>query len=207
MSLSSFLYVTPPCNNRSLHTKSRHPQHRDLKNQAISQHCDDRLTLSFPHHISFPIQRGIVFVMASRQFTVDLAKKKEFINILLLMPESSVLNAMKKAKFTEEDIADLRMRPFLQRALPGGSTKGLKAYIAGLLPPPPDHRQRKLPTTAASPKNEFADRHQRKRKPPPISPLTLLLRPLHQKRSPSSIPVKWYCRHYPRRALLQPNTR
>ena len=46
MSLSSFLYVTPPCNNRSLHTKSRHPQHRDLKNQAESQHCDDRLTLS-----------------------------------------------------------------------------------------------------------------------------------------------------------------
>ena len=44
MSLSSFLYVTPPCNNRSLHTKSCHPQHRDLKNQAESQHCDDRLT-------------------------------------------------------------------------------------------------------------------------------------------------------------------
>ncbi len=31
--------------------------------------------------------------MASRRFTVDLAKKKEFINIFLLMPESSVLNA------------------------------------------------------------------------------------------------------------------
>ena len=70
--------------------------------------------------------------MASRRFTVDSAKKKEFINIFLLMPESSVLNAMKHAKFTEEDIADLRMRRFLQRALPGGSIKGLKAYIAGL---------------------------------------------------------------------------
>ena len=207
MSLSSFLYVTPLCNNRSLHTKSCHPQHHDLKKQAKSQHCDDQLTLSFPHHISFPIQRGIKFVMASRKFTVALAKKKEFINIFLLMPESSVLNVMKQAKFTEEDIANLRMRRFLQRALPGGSIKGLKAYIAGLLPPPPDCRQRKLPTTAASPKDEVADCHQHKRKPPPISPLTLLLRPLHQKRSPSSIPEKWYCRHYPRRALLQPNTR
>ena len=202
MSLSSFLYVTPLCNNRSLHTKSRHPQHRDLKKQAKSQHCDDRLTLSFLHHISFPIQRGIKFVMASRKFTVALAKKKEFINIFLLMPESSVLNVMKQAKFTEEDIANLRMRRFLQRALPGGSIKGLKAYIAGLLPPPPDRRQRKPPTTAASPEHEVADRHQRK--PPPISPLTLLLRLLCSKRSPSSIPEKRYCRCC-RRALLQQN--
>ena len=83
------------------------------------------------------------------------------------MPESSVLNAMKQAKFTEEYIADLRMRRFLQRALPGGSIKGLKAYIAGLLPPPPDRRQRKPPTTAASPEDEVADRHQRT---PPPSP-------------------------------------
>jgi hypothetical protein len=45
--------------------------------------------------------------MASRRFTVDSAKKKEFINIFLLMPESSILNAMKQAKFTEEDISDL----------------------------------------------------------------------------------------------------
>ncbi len=84
------------------------------------------------------------------------------------MPESSVLNAMKKAKFTKEDIADLQMRRFLQRALPSGSIMGLKAYIAGLLPPPPDRRQRKLPTTAASPEDEVADRHQHK--PPPPSP-------------------------------------
>jgi hypothetical protein len=64
-----------------------------LQNQAKLQHCNDRLTLSSPHHVSFPIQRDILFAMASRRFTVDLAKKKEFINIFLLMPESSILNA------------------------------------------------------------------------------------------------------------------
>ena len=101
--------------------------------------------------------------MASRRFTVDSAKKKEFINIFFLMPESSIINAMKQAKFTKEDIVDLRMRRFLQRALPGGSIKGLKAYIAGLLPPPPD------PMTAASLEDEVADRHQRK--PPPNLPV------------------------------------
>jgi hypothetical protein len=67
--------------------------------------------------------------MASRKFTVDSTKKREFINIFLLMPESSVLNAMRQATFTKEDIADLPLRRFLQRALPGGSIKGLKAYI------------------------------------------------------------------------------
>ena len=76
MSLSSFLYVTPPCNNRSLHTKSHHPQHRDHKNHAKYQHCDGRLTLSFPHHIFFPIQRGIVFVMASRQLQLTRQRRR-----------------------------------------------------------------------------------------------------------------------------------
>ena len=68
--------------------------------------------------------------MASRQFTVDSAKKREFINIFLLMPKSSVLNAMRQATFTKDDIADLPLWRFLQRALPGKSIKGLKAYIA-----------------------------------------------------------------------------
>jgi hypothetical protein len=45
--------------------------------------------------------------MASRRFTVDSAKKNEFINIFLLMPESSVLNAIRQAKFTKEEIANL----------------------------------------------------------------------------------------------------
>jgi hypothetical protein len=105
--------------------------------------------------------------MASRQFTVDSVKKQYFINIFLLMPETGVNDAMRKAKFTEEDIADLQLRRFLQRALPGGSIKGLKAHIAGLLPPPPDRRRQRKPppiedppaATAAPPK-EVADRHQ-----------------------------------------------
>jgi hypothetical protein len=51
--------------------------------------------------------------MHSRQFTVDPAKKEKFINIFLLMPETRVDDAMRSAKFTEEDIPDLRMRRFL----------------------------------------------------------------------------------------------
>jgi hypothetical protein len=73
--------------------------------------------------------------MASRRVTVDSSKKNKFVNIFLLMPETGVTDAMRSAKFTKEDMADLRMRRFLQRALPGGLIKGLKAYVAGLLRP------------------------------------------------------------------------
>ena len=74
--------------------------------------------------------------MASRQFTVDSVKKQKLINIFLLMPETCVSHAMRKAEFTEEDITNLLLRCFLQRALPCRLIKVLKAYIA---------RQRKLP--------------------------------------------------------------
>jgi hypothetical protein len=74
--------------------------------------------------------------MASRRYTVDPVKKKEFINIFLLMPETRVDDAMRKGEFAEKDIADLLLRRFLQRALPNRSIKGLNAYIA---------RQRKHP--------------------------------------------------------------
>jgi hypothetical protein len=68
--------------------------------------------------------------MHCRRFTVDPANK-----------ETRVHDAMRSANFTIEDIADLRMRRFLQFALPVGSIKGLKAYVAGLLPPQPCHNQ------------------------------------------------------------------
>ena len=45
--------------------------------------------------------------MASRRVTVDSAKKNKFVNIFLLMPETGVADAMRSAKFTEEDIANL----------------------------------------------------------------------------------------------------
>ena len=68
--------------------------------------------------------------MASRRFTVDPVKKKEFINIFILMPETCVDDATRKADFTEKDIVNLLVQHSLQHALPGRSIKGLKAYIA-----------------------------------------------------------------------------
>ena len=69
--------------------------------------------------------------MPSREITVDPEKQNKFVDILLMKPTTRVADAMRSAEFTEEDITDLQIRRFLQRALPGGSIKGLKAFVAG----------------------------------------------------------------------------
>ncbi len=75
--------------------------------------------------------------MASRWFTVDLAKKKKFLNFILQMPKLRVQDAMKLVLFSDEDIADLRLRRFLQRALPGGRVKVMKVHLGAFLLPEP----------------------------------------------------------------------
>jgi hypothetical protein len=70
--------------------------------------------------------------MASRRFTVDSAKKKEFINIFLLMPESSVLNARRLRRCRDGVVALVVMAslpsPMCRRLSivndDGNSTKG-----------------------------------------------------------------------------------
>jgi hypothetical protein len=79
--------------------------------------------------------------MASRQFTVDLVKKKKFLDFILQMPKLRFPDAMKLAMFSNEDIADLGLPRFLQRALPGGTVQAMKAHLAGV-PPAPDRDQR-----------------------------------------------------------------
>ncbi len=47
--------------------------------------------------------------------------------------------------FSNEDITDLGLRRFLQRALPGGTVKAMKAHLGAFLlpePPPPSRHDR-----------------------------------------------------------------
>ncbi len=121
------------------------PSSAYLKKQAKSQYFDVRLTLSAQPLTSFLIHCLILIAMASRRFTVDPAKKKKFLNFILQLPKLRVPDAMKLAMFSDKDIADLGLRRFLQRALPGGTVNAMKAHLAGLLqpqPPPPDCNNR-----------------------------------------------------------------
>ncbi len=83
--------------------------------------------------------------MKSRWFTVNPAKLKKFLNVMLQVPKLCVPDAMKLVNFSDKDIADLSLRRFLQRSLPGGAIKAMKVHLVGLLPskpPPPDcHNQ------------------------------------------------------------------
>jgi hypothetical protein len=118
------------------------PSSAHLKNQAKSQHCNVQLPLSSPHHTSFLIHCWILFAMKSRRFTVNPAKLKKFLNVMLQAPKLRVPDAMKLANFSVKDITDLSLRRFLQNSLPGGTIKAMKAHLVGLLspkPPPPDH--------------------------------------------------------------------
>jgi hypothetical protein len=77
--------------------------------------------------------------MASRRFTVDPAKKKKFLDFILQMPKLRVPDATKLAMFSDKDVANLGLRRFLQRALPGGTVQAMKAHLG--VPPAPDRDQ------------------------------------------------------------------
>jgi hypothetical protein len=113
------------------------PSSTHLKNQANLQHCNVQLPLCSPHHTSFLIHHQILFAMKSRWFTINPAKLKKFLNVIFQVPKLHVPDAMKLANFSDEDIADLSLRRFLQRSLPGGMIKAMKAHLVGLLPPKP----------------------------------------------------------------------
>ncbi len=70
--------------------------------------------------------------------SVDPDKLKKVIKTLLNMPDLKVPQAMLLARFSDEEVADLSLRWFIQQSLPCKMLKGLKAHVLGpLLPPPP----------------------------------------------------------------------
>jgi hypothetical protein len=72
-----------------------------------------------------------------RSRSVDPDKLKKVIETLLNMPNMKVLQAMLLARFSNEEVADLSLRCFIQQSLPGKTVKGLEAHVSGPLPPPP----------------------------------------------------------------------
>jgi hypothetical protein len=69
--------------------------------------------------------------MKSRRFTVDPAKLKKFLNIMLQAPKLRVPDAMKLVEFSGKDIADLSLWHFVQHSLPGGRIRAMKVHLVG----------------------------------------------------------------------------
>jgi hypothetical protein len=84
--------------------------------------------------------RGL-FPNMFRSSSADLAKQNKLVKTFLQTPRIGLRDAMILAKYSDEEIKDKAFCRFLQRTLPGSSLKGLKAHIAGVIPPPPDRTQ------------------------------------------------------------------
>jgi hypothetical protein len=77
-----------------------------------------------------------------RSSLADPAKQNKLVKIFLLTPQIRLQDAMILAKYFDKEIKDKAFCCFLQCTLPGGSLKGLKAHITGVVPPPPDRTQK-----------------------------------------------------------------
>jgi hypothetical protein len=73
---------------------------------------------------------------------VDQAKLKKLLGVFKKVPHLSIPDAMKLAKYSDNEISDLTFCRFLQRALPGGLINAFSALLAGEAAPPNCSEQR-----------------------------------------------------------------
>jgi hypothetical protein len=139
--LVSLIHDTPilisPCQVELAPSPATSPSKKE-QNQCIA------LTDCIYHpHIALHSQltvRGL-FPNMFRSSSADPAKQNKLVKIFLLTPQIRLQDAMILAKYSNKEINDKAFCHFLQRTLPGNSLKGLKAHIAGAIPPPPDCTQ------------------------------------------------------------------
>jgi hypothetical protein len=75
----------------------------------------------------------------------DPDKLKQVIKTLIKRQDMKILQAMLLARFLDKKIADLSLRCFIRKSLPGKLVKGLKAHVLGPLrlpSPQPDCTER-----------------------------------------------------------------
>jgi hypothetical protein len=67
----------------------------------------------------------------------DPANQNKLVNNFLWIPQIRLQDTMILKKYSNKEIEDKAFCRFLQHTLPGCSLKGLKAHIAGVVPPMP----------------------------------------------------------------------
>ena len=115
----------------------------EAKYGAKSHQCCDRFHFIAPDHLHCPSPSKGLFPIMFRSTTADPAKLKKLKKIMIQAPTLQLRHAMKAASYSDEEIADIAFRHFLQQALPGGSMKGLRAGVDARLPAPPDRSLRR----------------------------------------------------------------
>ena len=73
---------------------------------------------------------------------VDQAKLKKLISFIRLVPHLSLPDAMKMAKYSDNEISDRSLQRVLLRHLPGHSLVAFREILAGKGAPPRNHDER-----------------------------------------------------------------
>jgi hypothetical protein len=140
--LVSLIYDTPillsPCQVKLAPSPATSPLKKE-KNQRIAlTDCIYRPHITLHSQLTV---RGL-FPNMFRFSSANLAKQNKLVKIFLWTPQIRLQDVMILMKYSNEEIEDKAFCRFLQCTLPGGSLKGLKAHIAGVILPPPDCTQR-----------------------------------------------------------------
>ncbi len=144
---------------------------------AISNH-----RISSPYNTSSPIPSTDIISNISRLSSVDSGKLKKLIKIFNWVPHSCVPDAIKLAKYSNEEITNDSLHQALWHALPGGFIKGLRGYVAGKVTSPPDCSKQHLNSAInndieCTPSVYHAVLH-KARLPPESRPLHFLMNPI-----------------------------
>ncbi len=67
--------------------------------------------------------------------SADLAKLKKLVHVFKKVPHLTIPDAMKLAKYSDEEVSDHTFQRFLLCALSGGSLNGFRVLLARDVPP------------------------------------------------------------------------
>ena len=98
--------------------------------------------ISSPEALTNPIPRTSIITYITMVRPVDQAKLKKLISFIRLVPHLSLPDAMKMAKYSDNEISDRSLQRALLRHLPGHSLIAFREILAGKGAPPRNHDER-----------------------------------------------------------------
>ena len=105
--------------------------------------------ISSPHVHIIPIPRTYIITNINMVRSVDSAKFKKLVRVVRFAPHLCTRNAMKLAKYSNDEVADHSFWRLLQRRLRGGSMDSFRAIVRAEAAPRPNHDERHHETRRA----------------------------------------------------------
>ena len=109
------------------------------QNRSIGMSDDGILSL---HVDIIPTQRIYIITNINMVRSIDPAKFKKLVKVVRLAPHLCIPDAMKLAKYSDDEVADLSFRRLLQRRLRGGSLDSFRAIVRAKAAPRPNRDER-----------------------------------------------------------------